>query len=57
MSSKEYINLHDHQFNDKQRDIMTDLWMSGVNHDGHVWVTWSDIEEVLVKLFKYNKEK
>lgn len=57
MSSKEYGDLFDHHFNDKQRDAMVDLWMSGVNKDGHVWVTYSDMEETLVKLFKYSKEK
>lgn len=57
MSSKEYCDLFDHHFNDKQRDAMVDLWMLGVNKDGHIWVTYSDMEETLVKLFKYNKEK
>lgn len=55
MSSKEYINVFEKYMNDSQRDAMSDLYMKGVNHDGHVWVTYSDVEEFVVELFRKNR--
>ena len=55
MSSKEYINVFEKYMNDNQRDAMSDLYMKGVNYDGHVWVTYSDVEEVVVELFRKNR--
>lgn len=26
---------------------MSDLYMTGVNHDGHSWVTYGDVERVV----------
>lgn len=52
MSSKEYIDIHNN-FNEAQEEAMFDLYMKGINHDGHVWVTFGDVEETVVKLFKY----
>jgi len=37
---------------DNQKGAMSDLWDKGTNHDGHVWVTWSDVENCIVKLIE-----
>lgn len=55
MSSKEYINVFEKYMNDDQRDAMSDLYMKGVNYDGHVWVTYSDVEDLIVTFFKKNR--
>ena len=51
MSCKEYIEAHRNKMTPKQKDIMYDLYMSGVNHDGHVWVKYGDVEKAVVALF------
>jgi hypothetical protein len=55
MSSKEYINIFEKYMNDDQRDAMTDLYMKGINKDSHVWVTYSDVEDLIVTFFKKNR--
>jgi hypothetical protein len=32
---------------DKEKELMYDLFMSGINHDGHTWVTYGDVEKVV----------
>lgn len=43
MSDKLYQEAYE-KFNDKQKDTMYDLYMTGINHDGHSWVTYGDVE-------------
>lgn len=44
MSDKLYQEAYE-KFNDKQKDTMYDLYMTGINHDGHSWVTYGDVEK------------
>ena len=49
MSCKSFIEEYD-RLNDEQRGILFNLYMSGFNRDGHVWVTYGDVEEAIAKL-------
>ena len=44
MSDKLYQEAYE-KFNDKQKDTMYDLYMTGINHDGHSWITYGDVEK------------
>lgn len=46
MSAKEYQEAYEHM-TDKEKKLMEDLYMSGINHDGHSWVTFGDVEKVV----------
>lgn len=51
MSAKEYQEAY--QFmTDKEKELMYDLFMSGINHDGHAWVTYGDVEKVVGQIIK-----
>ena len=52
MSNKMYNAIFDKVFTDEQRKAMVDLYMKGINHDGHSWVTYGDVEDTVAKLFK-----
>ena len=56
MSCKEYIEAHRDRMTQRQKDIMCDLYMSGVNHDGHVWVKYGDVEKAVAALFNPETE-
>ena len=51
MSCKEYRAVYD-KMTDQQKKAMWDLWMSGVNYDGHSWVTYGEVEKCVAKLFE-----
>lgn len=51
MSDKLYIKMYEN-LTDKQKDIMTDLYMKGVNKDGHTYVTYTDVEHTVALLIK-----
>lgn len=51
MSSKRYVEVHD-RLNDKQIKAIYKCWEQGVNRDGHVWVTWMDVEELVADLYE-----
>ena len=44
MSDKLYQEAYE-KFSDKQKDTMNDLYMTGINHDGHSLVTYGDVEK------------
>lgn len=46
MSTKAYIEANE-MMTDKCKNAVTDLYLKGINHDGHSWNTFSDIEECL----------
>ena len=46
MSAKEYREAWKYM-TDKEKELMSDLYMTGVNHDGHSWVTYGDVERVV----------
>lgn len=46
MSSKAYIEASKKE-TDKCRIAITNLYMAGINHDGHSWNTFGDIEDCL----------
>ena len=54
MSSKRYADVHDN-LNDEQINAIWRCWEQGINHDGHVWVTWTDVEELVADLFEVDK--
>lgn len=49
MSAKEYREAYNYM-TDKEKALMADLYMSGINHDGHTWVTYGDVEKVVGKI-------
>ena len=44
-----FIGIYD-TLNDEQKGILFDLYMTGINHDGHSWVTYGNVEEAVAKL-------
>lgn len=51
MSAKEFVEAYP-LMTEKEKDIMYELWMSGINHDGHTWVTYGDVEKVVGQIIK-----
>lgn len=51
MSDSEYIKYYKYM-NDNQRDAMSDLWMTGLNLEGHVYVTYDNVEKTVAILIK-----
>lgn len=51
MSNSEYIKYYKY-LDDNQKDAMSDLWMSGINLEGHVYVTYDNVEKTVAKLIK-----
>ena len=49
MSAPEYIKAHN-LMTEKQKDAMHDLYMTGINGDGHTWVTYTDVEKAVAKI-------
>ena len=50
MSSKAYQHAFD-QMTEDQKDAMYDLFMSGTNKDGFVWVRFGDVEDLIAYHF------
>jgi hypothetical protein len=46
MSAKEYREAYS-LMTEEERKLMYDLYMSGVNNDGHSWVTFGEVERVV----------
>ena len=49
MSSKRYADVHDN-LNDEQINALRTVREQGINHDGHLWDTWTDVEELIAEL-------
>ena len=49
MSCEEYVRAYKHM-SEEERELMWNLFMTGVNHDGHSWVTYGDVEKVVGKI-------
>lgn len=49
MSCKEYVEAYK-CMSEEEKELMSDLFMTGVNHDGHSWVTYGDVEKVVGKI-------
>ena len=49
MSCKEYIQCYE-KMTRRQKDAMFDLYIKGINYDGHVWVTFGDVEYAVAML-------
>lgn len=54
MSSERYLKIYE-SMNDRQKKIMNDLYMKGINNDGHSWNTYGDIEEAVAGLLEAEK--
>lgn len=56
MTNKEQREVHRRysklKFTNDQNNAIYDCYMQGVNHDGHTWVTWTDVERLLCDLFE-----
>lgn len=52
MSAKEYVEVYP-LMTDTEKKLMNDLYMTGINRDGHSWVTYGDVERV-VGLMNYH---
>jgi hypothetical protein len=55
MSSEKYINARSKLMNDKQCQIMMQLFMKGINHDGHSWNKFGDIEDAVADIVAAGK--
>ena len=51
MSAKEYREAYS-LMTEEERKLMYDLYMSGVNNDGHSWVTFGEVERVVGLIIK-----
>ena len=51
MSSIKYQIAYD-RMTEKQKQIMADLYMKGINHDGHSWNTYGDIEDAVADILE-----
>jgi len=54
MTKEEAREVHERYaqllFTHEQNNAIYDCYMQGVDHDGHVWVTWTDVERMLCDL-------
>lgn len=55
MSSAKYIKVYSDLMNSAQRKIMGELYMKGINRDGHSWNTYGDIEDAVAELLLAQK--
>ena len=55
MSSIKYQKAYD-RMTEKQKQIMANLYMKGINHDGHSWNTYGDIEDAVADLLELTEE-
>ena len=46
MSAKEYREAWKYM-TDEEKELMSDLYMTGENNNGHSWVTYGDVERVV----------
>lgn len=53
MSDKLYLSVYD-CMTEAQHKAVFDLYMNGVNHDGHTWVTFKDVEHCIALIIKDN---
>lgn len=51
MSSIKYQRAYD-RMSEKQKQIMADLYLKGINRDGHSWCTYGDIEDAVADLLE-----
>ena len=51
MSSKAYQEAYKYM-NEEQKDAMYKLWQGCINHDGHSWNTFTEIENTVAELLK-----
>ena len=56
MSCKLFIDTYD-TLNDEQKEILYNLYMTGINQDGHSWVTYGDVEEAVAKMIIAERKK
>lgn len=56
MSTKKYRKAYP-RMTDAQKDAMYALFMKGTNHDGHTWVTFSDVEDAVADIIMAQRER
>ena len=56
MSAPEYLRAYKNMTTE-QKDAMHDLYMNGINGDGCVWVTYTDVERAVAKIIMSTKEE
>lgn len=49
MSAKEFREAYPFM-TDEEKDMMYELYMSGINQYGHAWVKYGDVEKVVGKI-------
>ena len=54
MSSVKYQSVYD-MMTERQKQIMAALYMRGINHSGHSWNTYGDIEDAVADLLELTK--
>lgn len=45
----------DLEFTRDENNAIYKCYLQGINRDGHVWVTWTDVERLLCDLFEERK--
>ena len=48
---QEYHTVYD-RMDDDQKKAMWELYMTGVNYDGHSWVTYKAVQDCVAKLLE-----
>lgn len=51
MSAKEYQEVYPYM-TEEEKNLMYELWMKGINRDGHAWVTYGDVERAVGLILK-----
>ena len=49
MSAQEYLDACKYM-TEEEHKLIWDLYMNGINHDCHVWVTFGNVERVIGKI-------
>ncbi len=56
MSARELIEAWP-MMTEEEKNLMHDLYMTGVNRDGHSWVTYGDVERVVGQIILGREHK
>lgn len=56
MSDKLYTSIHK-SMSDEQHNIMCQLYLKGINRDGHTWCTYTDIENAVANIILLERKR
>lgn len=56
MSAKEYLDIYD-KMTDEEKEMMHELYLNAINRDGHSWVTFGAVEELVARIIFTRRAK